>query len=99
MLGTMILILVGTGVNCQFALSADVNISPSSKGSYLGFNFAWGCGLWCDHTPFLLVLTVVLFLGAALGVWVCVGVSGGHINPAVLLHQLNRVANFLKNAL
>jgi hypothetical protein len=45
MLGTMILILVGTGVNCQFALSADLNISPSPKGSYLGFNFAWGCGL------------------------------------------------------
>jgi aquaglyceroporin related protein len=46
MLGTMILILVGTGVNCQFALSADANLSPSAKGSYLGFNIAWGCGLW-----------------------------------------------------
>jgi len=45
MLGTMILILVGTGVNCQFALSADADISPASKGSYLGFNIAWGCGL------------------------------------------------------
>ena len=44
MLGTMILILVGTGVNCQFALSADPNVSPSPKGSYLGFNVAWGCG-------------------------------------------------------
>jgi len=44
MLGTMVLILVGTGVNCQFALSADENISPSPKGSYLGFNIAWGCG-------------------------------------------------------
>jgi len=66
MLGTMILMLVGNGVNCQFALSADVNVSPSPKGSYLGFNMAWGCG-------------------AALGVWVSVGVSGGHINPAVTL--------------
>lgn len=46
MLGTMILILVGTGVNCQFALSADADLSPSAKGSYLGFNIAWGCGLW-----------------------------------------------------
>ena len=44
MLGTMILILVGNGVNCQFALSGDVDISPSLKGSYLGFNVAWGCG-------------------------------------------------------
>jgi len=66
MLGTMILILVGTGVNCQFALSADVDVSPSPKGSYLGFNITWGCA-------------------AALGVWVSVGVSGGHINPAVTL--------------
>jgi aquaglyceroporin related protein, other eukaryote len=44
MLGTMIFILVGNGVNCQFGLSADTNVSPSAKGSYLGFNFAWGCG-------------------------------------------------------
>jgi len=66
MLGTMILMLVGNGVNCQFGLSADVDVSPSPKGSYLGFNMAWGCG-------------------AALGVWVSVGVSGGHINPAVTL--------------
>jgi len=62
----MILIIVGNGVNCQFALSADPNVSPSPKGSYLGFNITWGCA-------------------AALGVWVSVGVSGGHINPAVTL--------------
>jgi glycerol uptake facilitator-like aquaporin len=50
MLGTMIFILIGIGVNCQFALSADADVSPSPKGSYLGFNFAWGCGL-CTQTP------------------------------------------------
>lgn len=44
LLGTMILTLIGTGVNCQLALSADPNVSPSPKGSYLGFNIAWGCG-------------------------------------------------------
>ena len=44
MLGTMILILVGNGVNCQFALSGDTDLSPSPQGSYLGFNIAWGCG-------------------------------------------------------
>ena len=44
MFGTMILILVGNGVNCQFALSGDVDVSPSPQGSYLGFNIAWGCG-------------------------------------------------------
>jgi aquaglyceroporin related protein, other eukaryote len=99
MLGTMIFVLVGTGVNCQLALSADANLSPSPKGSFLGSNFAWACGLWQGHTPFLLILTVAHFSGAALGVWVGVGVSGGHINPTVLLHQLNRVANFLTSTL
>ncbi|KAH9069311.1 putative aquaporin 4 [Lactarius deliciosus] len=75
LLGTMILILVGTGVNCQFALSADVNISPSPQGSYLGFNVAWGCVEYMTDVP----------KAAALGVWVSGGVSGGHINPAVTL--------------
>jgi hypothetical protein len=51
MLGTMILMLVGNGVNCQFALSGDVNVSPSPKGSYLGFNMTWGCGLY-GRMPF-----------------------------------------------
>jgi aquaglyceroporin related protein, other eukaryote len=45
MLGTMITVLVGIGVNCQFTLSADVDVSPSPQGSYLGVNLAWGCGL------------------------------------------------------
>ena len=45
MLDTMVLILVGTGVNSQFALSAGGAVSLSPKGSYLGFNIAWGCGL------------------------------------------------------
>jgi glycerol uptake facilitator-like aquaporin len=34
------------------------------------------------------------FPGAALGVWVSGGVSGGHINPAVFLHLLNLVQKF-----
>jgi Major intrinsic protein len=28
---------------------------------------------------------------AALGVWISVGISGGHINPAVCFHQLYRM--------
>jgi len=52
MLGTMILILVGNGVNCQFALSGDVDVSPSAQGSYLGFNIAWGCGRWYSYGLF-----------------------------------------------
>ena len=92
----MILILVGTGVNCQFALSADPNVSPSPKGSYLGFNIAWGCGTRVLQSIFK--YTVNAPKAAALGVWVSVGVSGGHINPAVCLRAnhwteiLNRYA-------
>ncbi|KAH9173045.1 major intrinsic protein superfamily membrane channel protein [Lactarius sanguifluus] len=93
LLGTMILILVGTGVNCQFALSADVNISPSPQGSYLGFNVAWGCGMLCTRVLQWHILAIHAKVehmanvpeAAALGVWVSGGVSGGHINPAVTL--------------
>ncbi|QRW22594.1 aquaporin, Major intrinsic protein family [Rhizoctonia solani] len=69
-LGTMILIIFGTGVNCQVTLS-NYTISsrpPSSKGEYLSISFGWA-------------------IGAALGVWVSGGISGGHINPAVTLAQ------------
>lgn len=38
------------------------------------------------YAPLFATLTVTL-LAAALGVWVSVGVSGGHINPAVRLHS------------
>ncbi|KAH9021603.1 putative aquaporin 4 [Lactarius hengduanensis] len=57
--------------NCQFALSADVNISPSPQGSYLGFNVAWAA-----------VCYALDCRSGCMGLW---GVSGGHINPAVTL--------------
>ncbi|KAI0058267.1 aquaporin [Artomyces pyxidatus] len=66
MLGTMILILFGTGVDCQVVLSGNTGVASSPKGDYLSLNFGWACG-------------------AALGVWVSGGVSGGHINPVVTL--------------
>lgn len=69
----MILILVGTGVNCQFALSADPNVSPSPKGSYLGFNITWGCaaalGVWVSggvsggHINPVVTLCMAIFRG------------------------------------
>jgi aquaglyceroporin related protein len=72
-LGTMILILVGNGVNCQFALSADPNVSPAPKGSYLGFNMAWGCaaalGVWVSagvsggHINPAVTLSMAVFRG------------------------------------
>ncbi|CAE6487660.1 unnamed protein product [Rhizoctonia solani] len=65
-LGTMILILFGTGVNCQVALSSNTAVSATPKGEYLSISFGWA-------------------IGAALGVWVSGGISGGHINPAVTL--------------
>jgi len=66
LLGTMILIFFGTGVDCQSVLGANTGVSPTPKGDYLSLNFGWACG-------------------AALGVWVSGGVSGGHINPVVTI--------------
>ncbi|CCO27222.1 putative membrane protein YFL054C OS=Saccharomyces cerevisiae (strain ATCC 204508 / S288c) GN=YFL054C PE=1 SV=1 [Rhizoctonia solani AG-1 IB] len=67
-LGTMVLIIFGTGVNCQVTLSGSTAVSPSPQGGYLSISFGWA-------------------IGAALGVWVSGGISGGHINPAVTLAQ------------
>jgi hypothetical protein len=44
MLGTMILTLVGTGVNCQVVLSANTGVASSQKGDYLSLAFGWACG-------------------------------------------------------
>ncbi|KAI0260324.1 aquaporin [Gloeopeniophorella convolvens] len=66
MLGTMILILFGNGVDCQVVLGGSTKVAPAAKGDYLSLNMSWA-------------------VGAALGVWVAGGVSGGHNNPVVTL--------------
>ncbi|KAJ3761445.1 putative aquaporin 5 [Lentinula raphanica] len=45
--GTMFLVIFGTGANCQVSLSNNQNVSPASKGTYtsVGFGFAVGIGL------------------------------------------------------
>lgn len=44
MLGTMILILFGNGVDCQVVLSSNTAVSATPKGDYLSLNFGWACG-------------------------------------------------------
>ncbi|KAF8158055.1 aquaporin [Crassisporium funariophilum] len=43
-LGVAILIIFGTGVDCQVVLSANPNVVSSPKGDYLSLNFGWGIG-------------------------------------------------------
>ncbi|KAI0075085.1 aquaporin [Panus rudis PR-1116 ss-1] len=64
--GVMVLVIFGTGVNCQVGLSQNANVVSGPKGDYLSVAFGWA-------------------VGAALGVWVSSGISGGHINPAVTI--------------
>jgi len=64
--GVMILIIFGTGVDCQVVLSSVTAVAPSQKGAYISISFGWA-------------------VGTAMGVWASVGISGGHINPAVTL--------------
>jgi aquaglyceroporin related protein len=45
MLGTMILTLVGNGVNCQVVLSANPGVASSPKGDYLSLAFGWACSV------------------------------------------------------
>ncbi|CAE6421834.1 unnamed protein product [Rhizoctonia solani] len=65
-LGTMVLVIFGTGVLSQVVLSSNDAVSARPKGEFLSVNFGWATG-------------------AALGVWLSGGISGGHINPAVTL--------------
>jgi len=43
-LGTMILIIFGTGVDCQVVLSGSTAVAESAKGSYLSISFGWAIG-------------------------------------------------------
>ncbi|KAG8931829.1 hypothetical protein FRC01_000738 [Tulasnella sp. 417] len=65
-IGTLILVLLGTAVDCQVVLSTKPEVASSPKGSYLSISFGWG-------------------IATALGVWISMGGSGGHLNPAVSL--------------
>ncbi|KAG8935901.1 hypothetical protein FRC02_005656 [Tulasnella sp. 418] len=44
-IGTMMLILFGTGVDCQVVLSSKTSVASSPAGSYLSISFGWGIGV------------------------------------------------------
>lgn len=44
MLGTMMLVLFGNGVQCQVVLGGNTNVSASEKGDYTSIAFGWACG-------------------------------------------------------
>ncbi|PPR07832.1 hypothetical protein CVT24_003109 [Panaeolus cyanescens] len=43
--GVAIFVLLGTGSNCQVALSSNPAVTASPKGEYLSLNFGWAIGL------------------------------------------------------
>jgi aquaglyceroporin related protein len=43
-LGVMILVIFGTGVDCQVVLGGNTKVNPSEKGSYLSINVGWAVG-------------------------------------------------------
>ncbi|KAH8980765.1 aquaporin [Lactarius hatsudake] len=66
MLGTMILIMFGTGAICQVVLGGSTKVVSAPKGDWLSLASGWAAG-------------------AALGVWISGGISGGHLNPVVTI--------------
>ncbi|KAG6817002.1 hypothetical protein H0H87_000897 [Tephrocybe sp. NHM501043] len=54
-LGTCILVIFGTGVNCQVVLSTNTGVASSPKGSYLSASFGWAVGIaigvWVSGVP------------------------------------------------
>ncbi|KAG0148616.1 hypothetical protein CROQUDRAFT_75289 [Cronartium quercuum f. sp. fusiforme G11] len=41
-LGTAMMLMIGTGVNCQVVLDADQKVSSSLKGDFLSISIGWG---------------------------------------------------------
>ncbi|KAF5339642.1 hypothetical protein D9758_015589 [Tetrapyrgos nigripes] len=80
--GVMILIIFGDGVVCQVVLSANSGVASTPKGEYLSISFGWAVG---EYYLFLSATLLKASLGVAMGLWVSVGISGGHLNPAVTL--------------
>ena len=83
MLGTMILTLLGTGGNCQLALSTNTGVASSPQGEPLSGVFSWACG---QSRPFFDRTSLIRNIDAAglsLGIWVAGGVTKGHVNPVV----------------
>ncbi|KAI0043058.1 aquaporin [Auriscalpium vulgare] len=72
-LGVMILILFGTGVDCQVVLSSAQGVASSQKGEYLSINIGWACGaslgVWVSggisggHNNPVVTLCLALFRG------------------------------------
>ncbi|EEB95266.1 hypothetical protein MPER_05789 [Moniliophthora perniciosa FA553] len=43
--GVMLLVIFGSGVNCQVGLSSSTGVAASPKGDYLSVSFGWAVGL------------------------------------------------------
>uniref|UniRef100_A0A0W0EVC4 Putative aquaporin 4 n=1 Tax=Moniliophthora roreri TaxID=221103 RepID=A0A0W0EVC4_MONRR len=43
--GVMLLVIFGSGVNCQVGLSSNPGVAASPKGDYLSVSFGWAVGL------------------------------------------------------
>ncbi|QRV76720.1 aquaporin, Major intrinsic protein family [Ceratobasidium sp. AG-Ba] len=66
-LGTMILIIFGTGVDCQVVLSGSTAVAPGPKGEYLSISFGWAIGtalgVWGGHINPAVTLAQAIFRG------------------------------------
>ena len=80
-LGVCVLIIFGTGVDCQVVLSTDPNVAPSQRGVRIIFTLY----NWWRADPSSQGYISINFgwaIGTAIGLWVAGGISGAHINPA-----------------
>jgi aquaglyceroporin related protein len=80
----MILVIFGTGVDCQVVLSTNTGVASSPKGvrTFLSAARTASVAYALRHQDYLSI-SFGWAVGTALGVWFAGGVSGGHINPAV----------------
>lgn len=79
----MILIIFGTGVDCQVVLGGNTAVASSPKGVSVTRSL-YSIDISKDNVvQDYLSINIGWGVGTAMGVWVSGGISGGHINPAV----------------
>ncbi|KAF9260666.1 putative aquaporin 4 [Marasmius fiardii PR-910] len=95
--GVMLLVIFGSGVNCQVGLSSNTNVSASPKGDYLSVSFGWAVGLalavWVSagisggHVNPAVTLSLAIFRGfpwKKVPVYIVSQLFGGIVGAAIV---------------
>ncbi|KAL0579421.1 hypothetical protein V5O48_002592 [Marasmius crinis-equi] len=95
--GVMLLVIFGSGVNCQVGLSSNTGVASSPKGDYLSVSFGWAVGLaigvWVSagisggHINPAVTLSLAIFRGfpwRKVPIYIIAQLLGGIVGAAIV---------------